>query len=316
MTFKTVFLFAGQGSQHFQMARELFDHNADFRRSMLELDGLARRSGGASVIDAIYSGERGDSFERTLQTHPAIFMVEYSLARCLMNAGVIPDVVLGASLGTFAAAAVAGFLDVEQAMAVVMHQAVTFESSCEPGGMIAVLADPALFAQGFLSERSELAGVNFASHFVVAAPRSHLDGIEADLRARSVTHQRLAVSAAFHSRWIDDAREPLQTFMRTIRRTRGRIPLMSCESAQELTDPSDDFFWRVVREPIRFRDTLAQLERSGPLRYIDVGPGGTMAAFAKYGLPSGSRSTTHPILTPFGQDQKHLSALLAATTRP
>lgn len=311
MTLKTVFMFSGQGSHHFQMARELFDHNQDFRRSMLELDELARQSCGRSVIEAIYSGKRFDSFERTLQTHPAIFMVEYSLARCLMNAGVMPDMTLGASLGTFAAAAVAGFLDAEHAMSAVLHQAATFESTCPPGGMIAILADPALFAQAFLRERSELAAVNFASHFVVSAPRSHLPGIEAELRARHVTHQRLAVSAAFHSRWIDDARGPLQAFMRTIPRARGRLPLMSCERAEALTDLSDDFFWRVVREPIRFRDTLSQLERTGACRYIDVGPSGTMAAFARCGLSANSRSTSHAILSPFGQDQKQLAALLA-----
>lgn len=316
MTRKTVFMFAGQGSQHFQMARDLFDNNLDFRRTMLELDVLAQQSGGASVIEAIYSGNRGDPFERTLQTHPAIFMVEYALARCLMNAGVMPDMTVGASLGTFAAAAVAGVLDVEQAMAVVMRQAVTFESTCQPGGMIAVLADPAMFSEGFLSERSELAGVNFASHFVVSAPRLHLDGIEADLRARNITHQRLYVSAAFHSRWIDDARAPLQAFMQTIRRAPGRLPLISCERAKAVADPDDDFFWRVVREPIRFRDTLEHLESTGPHRYIDVGPGGTMALFAKYGLPSSSRSTTHGILSPYGQDQKHLSALITAMARP
>lgn len=316
MTLKTVFLFAGQGSQHFQMARELFDHDEDFRRSMLELDALARQAAGSSVIEAIYAGNRGDPFDRTLQTHPAIFMVEYSLARCLMKAGVMPDLTLGASLGTFAAATVAGFLDVEHAMAAVMHQAVTFESTCPPGGMIAILTDPALFAAGFLSERSELAGVNFASHFVVSAPHANLAGIEADLRARNITHQRLSVSAAFHSRWIDDARAPLQAFMRTLPVARSRLPLVSCERAEALTDLRDDFFWRVVREPIRFRDTLTQLERDGACRYIDVGPGGTMAAFAKYGLPPGSRSTTHAILTPFGQDRKHLAAVLAATTRP
>jgi hypothetical protein len=73
-----------------------------------------------------------------------------------------------------------------------------------------------------------------------------------------------------------------------------------------------DFFWRIVRQPIRFRDTIALLERRGACRYIDVGPGGTLATFVKYGLPAGSRSTTHPILTPFGQDQKNLAALFTA----
>jgi acyl transferase domain-containing protein len=308
---KTIFMFSGQGSHYLQMGRELFENNAVFRNSMLRLDALAQMLGGDPVIEAVYSGAKEDLFDRTLLTHPAIFMVEYSLAQCLLNAGVVPDMTLGASLGSFAAAAVGGFMDVEDAMAAVMHQAVTFESCCARGGMIAILADPALFSERFLSAQSELAGINFSSHFVVSAKHAALDEIEAALRDRGITYQRLAVSFAFHSRWIGEAQRALESYMRSIRRTRGRWPLVCCERAEALAELPDDFFWRFVRQPIRFRDTIAQLERSGPYRYIDVGPGGTLATFVKYGLPAASRSTAYPILTPYGQDQKNLTALLS-----
>lgn len=89
---------------------------------------------------------------------------------------------------------------------------------------------------------------------------------------------------------------------------------MCCEQAAVLTDLPDDFFWRAVRRPIRLRDTIAQLESQGPYRYIDVGPSGTMATFAKYALPAGTASTVHPALTPYGQDLKNMAALRAALT--
>jgi acyl transferase domain-containing protein len=308
---KTVLMFSGQGSQHLQMGRELFDKNAIFRQSMLRLDALAQMLGGQPVIEAIYSGSKADLFDRTLLTHPAIFMVEYSLAQCLISAGVTPDMTLGASLGSFAAATVAGFMDVADAMAAVMHQAVTFEAYCARGGMIAILADPALFSERFLSAHSELAGINLSSHFVVSARHAALGEIEAALRQRGITHQRLAVSFAFHSRWIEEAQAPFESYMRSIQRTRGRLPLVCCERAEALSELPEDFFWRFVRQPIRFRDTIAELERSGPYRYIDVGPGGTLATFVKYGLPTTSRSTAYAILTPYGQDQKNLTAVLS-----
>jgi malonyl CoA-acyl carrier protein transacylase len=80
-----------------------------------------------------------------------------------------------------------------------------------------------------------------------------------------------------------------------------------------LTDLPDDFFWRVVRHPIRFRETVAELERRGSHRYIDVGPSGTLATFVKYGLPQASSSTVHAILTPYGQDRRNLAAVLASS---
>lgn len=313
----TVFMFSGQGSQYFHMGRALYDCDNTFRLWMTRLDGIAQEVSGKSVIETLYSGERGksDPFDRTLLTHPAIFMVEYSLAQSLIHAGVCPDIVLGVSLGSFAAAAVAGFIGVEDALTAVIRQAIALEDRCEPGGMTAVLADPALFEEDFLSGRSELASVNFSSHFVVSARRTELEAIEAALRQRDINYQRLPVSAPFHSQWIDNAKAPFELFMRSIRLKQGRLPLACCDQEAVLSDLSDDYFWNVVRRPIRFRETIARLERQGARRYIDVGPAGTLATFLKYGLAARAMSTAHVILTPYGFDQKNLAALLAAIGR-
>ena len=306
----TVFMFSGQGSQYHQMGKQLLDSNEVFREWMLRLDSLAQKLSGKRVLDAIYSASKAEVFDRTLFTHPAIFMVEYSLAQCLMHEGVKPELTLGASLGSFAAATVAGHMAVEDALAAVVAQAAAFEASCERGGLIAVLADPSLYDEHFLREHSEMAGVNFSRHFAVSAAQTELEAIEAGLKRADVTHQRLAVSIAFHSRWIDNAQEQFESSMRSIPLGRGDLPIVCCDRATTLTDLPDGFFWDVVRHPIRFRDTIAHLEQQGPHRYIDVGPSGTMATFVKYGLPETSRSTAHAVLTPYGQDQKNLTALL------
>ncbi|HET9483946.1 MAG TPA: acyltransferase domain-containing protein, partial [Xanthomonadales bacterium] len=131
---KTVFLFSGQGSQHFQMARALFEHEPVFRRWMLRLDGVVRDLADESVVEALYddANDRSAAFDRLALTHPAIFMVEYALARALIDAGVEPDMTLGTSLGSFAAAAVAGFVDPEHALAAVVQQAAALETCCGP----------------------------------------------------------------------------------------------------------------------------------------------------------------------------------------
>jgi bacillaene synthase trans-acting acyltransferase len=307
-------MFSGQGSQYFQMGRALYDGHDAFRQWMVRLDDIARRSSGRSVIESLYSDAhgKGDPFERTLLTHPAIFMVEYSLAQCLIHAGVWPDMVLGVSLGSFAAAAVAGFIDVEDALTAVIRQAIALEECCEPGGMTAVLADPALFAADFLSGRSELAAVNFSSHFVVSARRTELAEVEAALKKHNVGYQHLPVSFPFHSQWIDKAKGPFASFMRPIPCKPGRLPLVCCDQMAILSDLSEDFFWNVVRRPIRFRETVARLEQQGARRYVDVGPAGTLATFLKYRMPANTGSTVHAILTPFGADQKNLAATLAS----
>lgn len=310
----TVFMFSGQGSQYFQMGKALYDSNREFRDCMVRLDDVARGLVGESVIATLYASAnaKGDRFDRTLLTHPAIFMVEYSLAQTLMRAGVWPDMVLGASMGSFAAAAVAGFLEAEDALSAVIRQAIIMAEHGEPGGMTAILSDPALFEEDFLGRHSDLAAVNFDSHFVVSARRTELAQIEATLKLRSIAYQRLPVSLPFHSRWIDRAKTSFRAFMRSIPCKQGRLPLICSDRTTRLSDLSVDYFWDVVRNPIRFREAAMRLDREGDHRFIDVGPAGTLATFLKYSLPKTTGSSVHAILTPFGLDQKNLADVLSA----
>jgi acyl transferase domain-containing protein len=298
------------------MGKQLFENNQTFRDCMVWLDSIVWKFIENSVIETLYSNAhgKGDPFDRTLLTHPAIFMVEYSLAQTLMDAGILPDMVMGVSLGSFAAAAVAGFIEAEDALTAVIQQAMALEECCEPGGMTAILADPALFAEDFLGRHSELAAVNFSSHFVISARRGDLEGIEAALQKRNISYQRLPVSFPFHSRWIDDAKHSFQRFMRSIQCRQGRLRLACCEQMTVVEGVADGFFWNVVRQPIRFRETTARLEQEGPRSYIDLGPAGTLATFLKYLMPASTKSTVHAILTPYGLDQKNLIAVLASCT--
>ncbi len=312
MSVNTVFMLSCQGSQSYQMAKQLYDAHPVFRQWMDQLGELAFKLAGVRVVEAIYSGRKADLFDQTSLTHPAIFMVEYALAQVLLHEGIRPDLTLGASLGSFAAATLAGHLTPENALAAVLEQAASFDASCEPGGMIAIIADPVLFEENFLKLHSEMVGVNFATHFAVAAPNAALDKIEIELKQRNITFQRLAVAYAYHSHWVDMAQEQFAWFMQNLPRSKGSIPVVCCAQAKTLDTLPADFFWRVVRQQINFRDAIAHLEQQGPHRYIDLGPSGTLATFVKYGLAKESSSTSHALLTPYGQDQKCLAALLAA----
>ena len=99
---KTVFMFSGQGSQYFQMGQQLFGEKAIFRNSMQEMDQLVRQSAGYSVLDSLYQPGRskGDPFDQIHLSYPAIFMVEYALAKVLIEAGLQPELTMGAIMGS------------------------------------------------------------------------------------------------------------------------------------------------------------------------------------------------------------------------
>src|SRR5690606_36449576 len=121
------------------------------------------------------------------------------LVHTLREQGVVPDYVLGARLGTYSAAACAGAMDVEEGLEMVIGNSRAIESSCSAGGMLAVLANPDVYRRDpWLQDHSEIAGVNFTSHFVLAAPAEHLNAIEQRLVAQKIDCVPLSVAYAFH----------------------------------------------------------------------------------------------------------------------
>lgn len=307
----TVFMFSGQGSHYYQMGQALYEQKPVFRACMDRLDLVARDLSGVSIVDTLYRQGRtkADVFDRLLLTHPAIFMVEYALAQTLIEDGIIPDMTLGASLGSFAAAAVSGCVSEEDALTAVITQARLFEMHCQKGGMMAILADPLSLKEELARHHGEIASYNFASHFVVSADQDGLAGIGAFLDQQCIPYQRLPISFAFHSRWIDAAKAPIENFMKLLPQQPARIPMACCLHADVLHALPENHFWNVARGPIQFLQTIAKLEMQGSYRYIDVGPAGTLATFIKYLLPRASTSTFASTLTPLGRDLENLALL-------
>ena len=308
-----IFMFSGQGSQYYHMGRELCEKQPYYRAWLVKGDRLVQERLGVSVLAELYNPARkkSDPFSRTYLSHPAIFLVEYSLAQTLIERGLKPDYLLGASLGSFAALAVAGVLTFEAALSAVIEQARCIEASCPAGGMLAILDTPILFEQTpWLRQQSTLAGINFDSHFVISANQEKLAVIQAALRQAGITAQDLPVSHAFHSAAIDPAGETYCDFLQGLPRQAPQRPFICCAAATEQINIPDDYLWTVIRAPIRFRQTITYLEARQAWTYLDLGPSGTLATFVKYNLAGHSASEVFSIMTPFGRDVSNLDRLL------
>ncbi|MFN3460892.1 MAG: acyltransferase domain-containing protein [Oceanibaculum sp.] len=311
-----VFCFAGQGAQYFRMAADLYEQEPVFRDWMRIGDALLRDRFGYSLIAEIYGPDRriGDPFDRLALSHPALFLVQYAAARAVMQRGLRPDLLLGVSLGEFVAMTVAGMMPFEEALLHVAGQPARFEASCPPGGMIAVLAPPALWHEmPVLARDSEVAGISAGGHFVLSAPAGALAPVEAELRARSVAFQRLPVGFAFHSRWIDPAAEACRAADAGLRLAAPFWPCWSSCLGRPLDPaaPPPDFAWRIVREPMDLRGCFTALEEQGVegrggVRYVDLSPSGTLAALARQNMAASSASQTLALLSPFGGNMKRL----------
>ncbi len=309
----TVFMFSGQGSQYFHMGEELYLQHSGFRHWMDELDAYAIEKIGYSIVQRIYDPQCNKSqvFDNILYTHPAIFMLEYSLAQVLIAQGIKADYVMGASLGELTAAAIANVLSLEEAMDVVLTQAQIFQQNCEPGGMLAILHSPDCYnTMPILYENCEIAALNYATHFVVSGLNQGLDRVEVYLKANDITCLRLPVKQAFHSSYLDVVKEVFRRRLEQQVLIASSTPFISSTKAKIITSFEDDYLWQTLRYPIKIAETIQTMEASGNFLYVDVGPGGTFCNFVKYqlGAQSSSRSNSGlasralAIMTPFARE--------------
>jgi trans-AT polyketide synthase, acyltransferase and oxidoreductase domains len=320
MTAPTVFMFSGQGSQYFHMGRELYSGDLVFRETLDRLDAFVEQELGASVVTRMYDSCRtvGETFDDTLFTHPAIVMVELALAEALIARGINPHCLLGASLGELTAAALAGVIEQEKCLRLVVRMARSVDA-CLPGGMLAVLAGPDLYErESALHLHTELAARNFGEHFVVSGSIEGLTAAEEFLAAKNIPFQRLPVRHGFHSRLMDPTKMAFEELFAGVKLHPPRIPLISCAAAGPVDAMTADHLWRVVRQPIEFAATIAGLEERGEHLYLDVGPSGTLHNFVRNNVKVTSRSRSLPLLTQFSRNRQALAQIQSflADSRP
>ena len=303
-----VFMFSGQGSQYFQMGKTLWETEPVFKKHMLELDEICLKYLKHSIVDYTYdpAKRKSDTFNSILHSHPAIFMVEYACAQTLIHKGIIPVTCLGASLGEFCAAVIAGLLSAEEALALVIRQSQCLdEFVVGDGDMAAIIADDSLyFDNKELSSNVEWAGKNFNNHFVVSGTSYGMDKVIEFLFSREVSFQKLNLGIGFHSEHIDEACEMFNqvSTLAYLTTSNNDIEMFSCMRCGSVNQITSKHFGEVVRKPIRFQDSINQFKGKGDFHYVDLGPSGTLASFVKYNLPRHSNSKASSTMSMFGDN--------------
>lgn len=311
-----VFMFSGQGSQYHWMGKELFDENEVFRDALRRHDATVATYLGASVLERIFDPTKGknDPFVDTRITHPAIVMIELALAEAVQAAGIQPDYVMGASLGEYAAAVVAGCLEPEQCLRILVDQGQSLYRGPR-SGMLAVLADFEVFGRTPALQQCDVAARNYPGHFVVAGTDSALARAEAELRAAGILHQRIPVEYGFHSHLMESVRETCTLPFAGVDFAPARIPWVSSIDGRLVEKATTGHFWQVARQPIEFEKTVSRMQERGEFLFLDLGPSGTLHNFVNNNLPAGTRSKSMPILSLFGYDRGAMTKAKALTTR-
>jgi len=279
------FLFSGQGSQYVNMGRELYAHQPVFRETLDLCAAHLAEPLGLDLRQALYPPEEqreaaAAKLDETWLTQPALFTIEYALAKWWISLGVKPAAMIGHSIGEYVAACLAGVFSLEDALtAVAFRGRLMFE--LPSGSMLAV---PLPAADLALGGGLSLAAINNPHHSVVSGPTTEIAALEERLERQGVLCRRLHTSHAFHSPVMDSILDTFKQRLQGVSLQPPRIPYLSNVSgtwikAEEAIDP--EYWAHHLRKTVRFSDCLAELFRNPDQILIEAGPGTALTSLAR-----------------------------------
>lgn len=299
------FMFPGLGDHYLGMGQGLYrafpefrrhlDHCAELLAAELDLDvrdalfpeGDQAPSAPAPALDLrqMLGRDNGTGTEaerrlnRTGVAQPALFAVEYALARLWHSWGLRPAVMIGYSLGEYVVATLSGVLTLEGAVKLVAQRARLIDRSPE-GAMLAVML-PEEQVNALLGDKLSLSAVNGPEFCVVAGPGPAVDELHTRLMAQGVAARRVKSTHAFHSKMMEPLAAEVTALAATLDLKAPTVPYISNVTGRPITaeQATDPAYWaRHLCSPVRFADGLAAIG-DGPL-LLETGPGQTLSSLA------------------------------------
>ncbi|HEY7492967.1 MAG TPA: type I polyketide synthase, partial [Candidatus Tectomicrobia bacterium] len=283
-----VFMFPGQGAQYVHMGAELYQVEPTFRKQIEVCSELLKPHLGLELRSVLYpdparAAEAAETLKQTYLTQPALFVVEYALARLWMEWGVRPEAMIGHSIGEYVAACLAGVFSLEDALALVAARGRLMQSL--PGGAMLAVRLAEKDVQPLLGEQLSLAAVNGPVQCVVSGPTAAVEALAQQLATQGVGCRRLHTSHAFHSPMMEPILAPFTEEVKSVTLNSPQIPFVSNVTGTwignaEATDPR---YWaRHLRQTVRFADGVHELVQDPDWVLLEVGPGQTLMTIARW----------------------------------
>lgn len=287
------FVYAGHGSQVPRMGEALYRREPVFRAALDRCDELSTRVVGCRLTTVLYgSNTDARALDRPELAHPAIFALQYALTSLWRSWGVVPDCVLGHSLGEFAAAVAAGVMDLEDAFRLVAERALLMQSVHVPGAMAALKA-PCTTVRELLSGRSDvvIAAFNSPEQIVISGAATAVDEACADAAALGIRTHRVPISQAAHSHLMDPVLGELEAVASTVRFKTPTIPFVSTVTGRiEREIICTPRYWRdQLRSPVLFFDAIRSASAFGARVVLEIAAHPVLMAAAGGHLDDGQR---------------------------
>lgn len=281
-----VFMFPGQGAQYCQMGAQLYGAEPEFRKWVDECADILKPLLPKDLRKVMYPADSGAEDAQRLLTstcfaQPALFTVEFALAKLWMSWGVQPEAMIGHSIGEFVAACLGGVFSLADALRLVVARGRMMQDL--PTGSMMAVRLPESELRSCLSAEVSIAAINSPALCVASGPTPAIDKLEKLLDVRGATARRLHTSHAFHSSMMDPIVGPFTEVVKQIRLRPTSIPYVSGVSGDWVTEEqttSPKYWASHLREPVRFADGLASLAALENAVLLEVGPGTILTTLA------------------------------------
>lgn len=297
-----VFMFSGQGSQYAEMGKDLYVSEALFREEMDKGFDVIRELTGEDFKAIWFPGNADPKkINETRYAQPLIFLLEYALSSLLKSWGILPQYMIGHSIGEYVAATLAGVFTLEDALKIVVKRGEIINAL--PGGaMLSIAASPSEVGR-YLNDHISLAAINGPDQVVLSGTFEAIDELKRLLDNAGISFVTLHTSHAFHSAMLNPVLDEFKKTLLEIAFKKPAVHFVSNVTGEFIKDEeatSADYWCKHMRETVRFSDGIKKILRQDRhLVFVEIGAGASLTALLKQHDTENRRLPAVNIIRPF-----------------